>query len=244
MPTLREQLLGTWRLVSYRTEGTDGSVVHPMGEHAIGYIMYLPDGYMSANLMVPGRAPYTGGTANTATQAELAAGALGYFGYAGRYEVDEAPDPIGVPHGEGSANVPPAVGRTQSNLRRGSVAPRQDERIDRLSAEAPKGSSQGYRLIETAPPQPISVQWNRNDHVVVQWQRGRLDQERRQCCRHRHIAAVLASRQHLDHRVPVPAREHHPRPRSAESRLMPVTVLAEVVCSPALEWQPAHRAHR
>ena len=111
MPTTREQLLGTWRLVSYRTEGTDGSVVHPMGEHAIGYIMYLPDGYMSANLMVPGRAPYTGGTANTATQAELAAGALGYFGYAGRYEVDEGAQD--VRHHIDIALAPNLVGTTQ-----------------------------------------------------------------------------------------------------------------------------------
>lgn len=90
MPTLREQLLGTWRLVSYYTEGADGVRVYPMGQDSLGYIMYLPDGFMSANLMVPGRPAYTGGTANTATQAELATAALGYFGYAGRYEVDEA----------------------------------------------------------------------------------------------------------------------------------------------------------
>jgi hypothetical protein len=89
MPTIREQLLGTWRLVSYYTQGTDGSIVHPMGQDVSGYIMYLADGFMSANLMVPGRPAYTGGSASTATPAELAAGALGYFGYAGRYEVDE-----------------------------------------------------------------------------------------------------------------------------------------------------------
>jgi hypothetical protein len=90
MPTIREQLLGTWRLASYYTEGTDGSIVYPMGQQARGFIMYLPDGYMSANLMVPGRPAYTGGIAETATPAELAAAALGYFGYAGRYQVDEA----------------------------------------------------------------------------------------------------------------------------------------------------------
>jgi hypothetical protein len=89
MPTIREQLLGTWRLVSYYTEGTDGSIVYPMGQDVSGFIMYAPDGYMSANLMVPGRPPYTGGMANTAAHEELAAAALGYFGYAGRYEVDE-----------------------------------------------------------------------------------------------------------------------------------------------------------
>ena len=89
MPTIREQLLGTWRLVSYYTEATDGSILYPMGQDISGFIMYLSDGFMSANLMVPGRPPYTGGSANTATQAELAAGASGYFGYAGRFEVDE-----------------------------------------------------------------------------------------------------------------------------------------------------------
>jgi hypothetical protein len=111
MPTLREQLLGTWGLVSYTTEGTDGSIVHPMGESAAGYILYVADGFMSANLMVPGRAPYTGGTANTATQAELAAGALGYFGYAGRYEVDEAAQD--VRHHIDVALAPNLVGTTQ-----------------------------------------------------------------------------------------------------------------------------------
>jgi hypothetical protein len=47
-----------------------------MGEDARGFIMYLPDGFMSANLMVPGRTPYTGGIADTATPAELTAAPL------------------------------------------------------------------------------------------------------------------------------------------------------------------------
>ena len=111
MPTIREQLLGTWKLVSYYTEGTDGSSVYPMGQSVCGFIMYLPDGYMSANLMVPGRPPYTGGMANTATQAELAAGALGYFGYAGRYEVDESAR--AVRHAIEVALAPNLVGSTQ-----------------------------------------------------------------------------------------------------------------------------------
>jgi hypothetical protein len=111
MSTIREQLLGTWRLLSYFTEGTDGSIVYPMGENAVGFIMYLPDGYMSANLMVPGRPAYTGGTANTATPEELAAAALGYFGYAGRYEVDE--EARAVRHHIELALAPNLAGSTQ-----------------------------------------------------------------------------------------------------------------------------------
>ena len=90
MQTLRERLIGTWRLVSYEVRGGDGSVVHPMGREVDGLIMYVPDGHMSANLMVPGRPAYTGGAAASATPAQLAAAAVGYFGYAGRFEVDEA----------------------------------------------------------------------------------------------------------------------------------------------------------
>jgi hypothetical protein len=111
MQTIRERLLGTWRLVSYFLEGSDGSITYPMGEGAAGFIMYATDGFMSANLMVPGRAPYTGGSANSATADERAAAALGYFGYAGRYEVDETAQV--VRHHIDVALAPNLVGTTQ-----------------------------------------------------------------------------------------------------------------------------------
>jgi hypothetical protein len=73
--------------------------------------MYLPDGYMSANLMVPGRPAYSGGIAETATPPELAAAALGYFAYAGRYEVDEPAQ--AVRHHIEVALAPNLAGSTQ-----------------------------------------------------------------------------------------------------------------------------------
>lgn len=111
MPTLREALIGTWRLVRYETQGTDGSVVFPMGTDAVGYIMYVPDGFMSANLMVPGRPAFSGGGAASAAPAELQAAATGYFGYAGRFEVDEAARD--VRHHIDVSLVPNLVGSTQ-----------------------------------------------------------------------------------------------------------------------------------
>ena len=90
MGTIRERLIGTWRLVSYLVQSADGSITYPMGRELAGMIMYVPDGYMSANLMVPGRPPFSGGSASSATVEELAAAAAGYFGYAGKFEVDEA----------------------------------------------------------------------------------------------------------------------------------------------------------
>ncbi len=58
MPTsqLREQLVGAWRLVSYEIRPRDGgTVTYPLGRDARGWILYTPDGYMSAQLMAPGR---------------------------------------------------------------------------------------------------------------------------------------------------------------------------------------------
>jgi len=90
METIRERLIGTWRLVSYQVRSADGSVVYPMGKEVVGTIMYLADGYMSAMLMVPGRAPLSGGSAASATFEELVAAVTGFFAYVGRFEVDEA----------------------------------------------------------------------------------------------------------------------------------------------------------
>ena len=49
--TLLEQVIGTWSLVSYQSTDKDGNVIYPLGEDAKGFIMYNPDGYMSAQIM-------------------------------------------------------------------------------------------------------------------------------------------------------------------------------------------------
>jgi hypothetical protein len=60
--SLREQLIGAWTLVSYEERPLDGSPsFYPMSEQPVGIIMYTPDGYMSAQLMKPGRTPFASG---------------------------------------------------------------------------------------------------------------------------------------------------------------------------------------
>ncbi|MBJ9925962.1 lipocalin-like domain-containing protein, partial [Burkholderia cenocepacia] len=55
---LREQLVGAWRLVSYEIRPRDGgTVTYPLGRDARGWILYTPDGYMSAQLMAAGGGP-------------------------------------------------------------------------------------------------------------------------------------------------------------------------------------------
>src|SRR6478752_5786163 len=51
---LRENLVGAWRLVSYRATAVDnGEVVEPFGPRPQGLITYTPSGHMSAQIMRP-----------------------------------------------------------------------------------------------------------------------------------------------------------------------------------------------
>ncbi|WP_127130195.1 lipocalin-like domain-containing protein [Georgenia sp. SYP-B2076] len=86
---LREQIIGTWELVSYTATGKDGKVTYPMGKDVTGVMLYTPDGYMSAQLMAGDRAPYASAGAYQGTAEEETAAVEGYVAYSGPFQVDE-----------------------------------------------------------------------------------------------------------------------------------------------------------
>ncbi|MBJ9594843.1 lipocalin-like domain-containing protein [Burkholderia seminalis] len=87
---LRAQLVGAWRLVSYEVRPRDGSATaYPLGRDARGWILYTPDGYMSAQMMATGRPPYANGDLHHGTDAEYAAAARGYIAYSGPFQVTD-----------------------------------------------------------------------------------------------------------------------------------------------------------
>ena len=51
-----EELIGSWRLVSFELRSPDGTVSHPFGKHATGYLFYNDQGFMSAAFMGADRA--------------------------------------------------------------------------------------------------------------------------------------------------------------------------------------------
>jgi hypothetical protein len=61
LASLRDRLIGAWRLAEFTVTAEDGTVTYPMGEDVEGLIIYTPDGYMSAQLMEPGRPAYASG---------------------------------------------------------------------------------------------------------------------------------------------------------------------------------------
>ncbi|MFF0464557.1 lipocalin-like domain-containing protein [Streptomyces mexicanus] len=89
MQTLRDQILGAWRLESYTSREASGEVRTPLGPDADGFIIYTPDGYMSAQMMAQGRPTYASGDWLNGAHDELSAAAGGYLAYSGPFSVDE-----------------------------------------------------------------------------------------------------------------------------------------------------------
>jgi len=86
---LRERLVGSWRLVSYVVRDGAGVLVgHPLGNDAVGYLVYTVDGFMSVQIMRLGRPRYQAGGLGDGTDTESAEAARGYVAYAGPYHVE------------------------------------------------------------------------------------------------------------------------------------------------------------
>jgi lipocalin-like protein len=96
--SLRDQMVGTWRLESRVTKKPDGSITAlPGWEGAPGYITYDPAGYMSVQFMQLNRTKESG--------------ASGYTAYFGPYTVDESTRTV-THHIAGDIN-PDGVGANQ-----------------------------------------------------------------------------------------------------------------------------------
>jgi Lipocalin-like domain len=89
--SLRETLIGAWRLVSsVETDIETGAVDHPLGDKPEGLILYTPDGYMSAQLSAADRPNFESGDMYKGKLEEYMAAGLSYLAYSGPYYVDEA----------------------------------------------------------------------------------------------------------------------------------------------------------
>jgi len=88
--SLRERLVGSWRLVSYEARHGDGRpAVYPLGTDAKGYLLYTANGLMSAQIMRLDRRLYQAEGLSDGTDAESAEAARGYVAYAGPYHVED-----------------------------------------------------------------------------------------------------------------------------------------------------------
>ena len=83
------QLIGVWALVSYVDEHPGIQDAHPFGPQPEGFLIYTADGFVSAQLMRPGRPPFSSSNWHHGTPQEYQVSGSGYIAYCGMYEVDE-----------------------------------------------------------------------------------------------------------------------------------------------------------
>jgi hypothetical protein len=81
-------VVGTWKLVSYDTVTPAGVRTFPLGEDAVGQLIYLASGRMSVQFMRRDRPKFASGDAWRGTLEEERAAFEGFFSYAGRYTID------------------------------------------------------------------------------------------------------------------------------------------------------------
>ncbi|MEO1082582.1 MAG: lipocalin-like domain-containing protein [Pseudomonadota bacterium] len=158
----QKQFLGTWRLLDYSVVNLETGIASPvLGAHAQGHIIYTPEGWVSATLMTPNRAPNsTDREARYALKEKLQASgmndltederqfalpfllaAFGYIAYCGKFDADATH----VHHFISEAFFPAYVGNTATR----AYSFEEDRLL--LTAEAFGGRDQV--LWQRVPPQ-------------------------------------------------------------------------------------------
>lgn len=92
--SIQREIEGTWKLISYelRIHGPWTMTRHPLGKDATGLILYTSDGYMSAQMMMPGAPAFTSRSYHDGSPEELASAAKHYLAYSGAYSVEIGAD--------------------------------------------------------------------------------------------------------------------------------------------------------
>jgi hypothetical protein len=83
-----DALIGAWTLVAWYETRPDGRIDYPLGEDALGMIIYSADGHVSAQLVRRDMGRFRSEDWRQAAADESCAAWKAYFGYFGRYTLD------------------------------------------------------------------------------------------------------------------------------------------------------------
>ncbi|KAM0704225.1 hypothetical protein Q7P35_008458 [Cladosporium inversicolor] len=87
---LRQKIVGAWKLESYIAYPTPESPIqrptYPMTKNVTGFIMYTPDGYLSAQMLIPGQQSFKRGEGEEPQWAEAG---KRFFAYCGPYYISD-----------------------------------------------------------------------------------------------------------------------------------------------------------
>ena len=111
---VRDNFVGTWRLVTSEFTRSDGRVMYPYGKDAIGMLIYDEHGYMSAQVMRPDRPIFSSGDIVKGTPEETKVAFDGFVAYFGTYKVNTEEGT--VTHLIRGSHFPNWVGREQKRF--------------------------------------------------------------------------------------------------------------------------------
>jgi hypothetical protein len=98
---VEDRLVGAWALIEWSEQKSDGSKSFPLGEDAIGQIIYTADGHMAAQLARHGRRTFPSEDWREAGSDDGARAFKEYFGYFGTFSIDTEKQVV-THHVEGS----------------------------------------------------------------------------------------------------------------------------------------------
>lgn len=106
-----KQFVGTWKLVSSEFKFSDGQVINPLGNDAIGILMYDASQHMSVQITRRDRPIFASDDQLKGTPSEMKSAFKGFTAYFGSYHVNEK-EAIVTHHVEGSL-FPNWIGKDQ-----------------------------------------------------------------------------------------------------------------------------------
>ena len=89
--SLKDRIVGTWKLISWESVRPNGQVVNWMGPHPTGVIMYQPNGYMAVQIMADPRPTFAQNPAlSPPPYDEFRTAFFDYYAYWGTYTINDA----------------------------------------------------------------------------------------------------------------------------------------------------------
>ena len=85
MNFIKNEIIGTWKLVSWVYKNEKGEEVHYFGKNSTGLLMYDDNGYMNAQLMKEKRPAFASDSINGGTPEETYGAFHTYLAYFGKY---------------------------------------------------------------------------------------------------------------------------------------------------------------
>jgi Lipocalin-like domain len=91
---ISSRLVGVWTLVAYTEQKEGCKDTNPLGPKPVGFLIYTSDGFVSAQLMKPGRSIFQSRDWHQGTPEKYVESGSGYIAYCGTYEVDETNETV------------------------------------------------------------------------------------------------------------------------------------------------------